>query len=114
FESSPGLVKVHEGEDADLIWTTTEDITPADLYLEFYHTVVVSYNVLLEAMFGSIFTINECHNRCVLLIGTHETGIRIPSITTADARSKYIIFLLGAGQNEDAAIYLYRELHPLL
>ncbi|ELT90510.1 hypothetical protein CAPTEDRAFT_197590 [Capitella teleta] len=109
FESSPGLVKVHEGDDADLIWTTHEDITPADLRRLFYHTS--TGNKLLEVAFGQILTHNECAgDRCVLLNGTHETGIRIPSITRADARSKYIITLSvqGGVQNGDAAIYVYR------
>ncbi|ELT97492.1 hypothetical protein CAPTEDRAFT_221457 [Capitella teleta] len=116
FESSPGLVKVHEGEDVDLIWKTTKDITPANLYRTFYHTSVRGQNNrLLEVAFGKVFTYNECAgHRCVLLNGTHETGIRIPSITTADVRSKYIIYLsIRNGQNgmdEDAAIYVY----PLL
>ncbi|ELT91358.1 hypothetical protein CAPTEDRAFT_201937 [Capitella teleta] len=114
FESTPGLVKVHEGEDADLIWTTHEDITPADLDRTFYHTSIAG-NKLLETIFGQILTHNECAgHRCVLLNGTHQTGIRIPSITTADARSKYIIVMMITGQNGDAAIYVYRELYSLL
>ncbi|ELT86993.1 hypothetical protein CAPTEDRAFT_200751, partial [Capitella teleta] len=112
FVSSPGLVKVHEEDYADLIWTTHEDITPVDLTRKFYHTSVVGENnILLEVLFGSIFPRNECRNRCVLLNGTHASGIRIPSITTADARSKYIITLSvqGGGQNGDAAIYVYQK-----
>ncbi|ELT89288.1 hypothetical protein CAPTEDRAFT_213886 [Capitella teleta] len=112
FESSPGLVKVHEGENADLIWTTTEDITPSDMIRTFYHTYLTGQNnQLLEVIFGSIFTRNECHNRCVLLNGTHKTGVRIPSITTADAKSKYIIFLdvHDGVQNEEGVIYVFRE-----
>ncbi|ELT91361.1 hypothetical protein CAPTEDRAFT_201940 [Capitella teleta] len=117
FESTPGLVKVHEGDDADLIWTTNDDITPADLDRTFYHTNQRNQLMEVKSIFGVIYTYNECAgHRCVLLNGTHETGIRIPGITTADARSKYIITLSvqGGVQNEDAAIYVYRELYYLL
>ncbi|ELT90509.1 hypothetical protein CAPTEDRAFT_197588, partial [Capitella teleta] len=114
FESSPGLVKVHEGDDADLIWTTNEDITPADLDRIFYHTSVHDdNNKLMDVIpsFGRIYTFNECAgHRCVLLNGTHETGIQIPRITTADARSKYIIFMnvQNGALDGDAAIYVYQ------
>ncbi|ELU12294.1 hypothetical protein CAPTEDRAFT_208932 [Capitella teleta] len=116
FESSPGLVKVHEGDDADLIWTTHEDITPAELGRKFFHTLVniIETNKVMDVVttFGVIYTFNECAgHRCVLLNGTHETGIRIPSITTADAKSKYIITLSVQGEvrNEDAVIYVYQK-----
>ncbi|ELU06517.1 hypothetical protein CAPTEDRAFT_211330 [Capitella teleta] len=109
FESTPGLVKVHEGDDADLIWTTREEIYPW-AEPEFFHTSVgFLNNRLVEVIFGFVIIRNECYDRCVLLNGTHSSGIRIPNITTADAKSKYIIVLPYHGQNDDAVIYVYQK-----
>ncbi|ELT87643.1 hypothetical protein CAPTEDRAFT_201578 [Capitella teleta] len=108
FESTPGLVKVHEGDDADLIWVTTEKIEPwTESY--FYHTSESSVNLLVQFIYGHTMLYNECKDRCEYLRETHELGIRISDITTADAKSKYIILFYYYGKNDDAALYVYQN-----
>ncbi|ELT97445.1 hypothetical protein CAPTEDRAFT_193401 [Capitella teleta] len=112
FESSPGFIKVHEGEDADLIWTTRDEIIPWELIQSFFHTTVHNDNILVVVYAGANpSTFHECKDRCEHLRGTHEIGIRIPNVTTADAKSKYIIVLKIdiQGQNGDAVIYIYEK-----
>ncbi|ELU07091.1 hypothetical protein CAPTEDRAFT_206732, partial [Capitella teleta] len=112
IQSTPGLVKVHKGDDVDLIWTTTEEITSAVTH-HFYHTSSVVENRLMIVQNGFTFPLNECLDRgCQHLNGTHTSGIRIPGISTSDAKSKYIINLVGGGinwQNGDAVIYVYEK-----
>ncbi|ELU12363.1 hypothetical protein CAPTEDRAFT_208818 [Capitella teleta] len=116
IQSTPGLVKVHKGDDVDLNWTTAEEITSAVAH-HFYHTSSVVENRLMVVQNGFTFPLNECLDKgCQHLIGTHTSGIRIPGISASDAKSKYIINLQGGGINlqyGDAVIYVYEFRQPV-
>ncbi|ELU13146.1 hypothetical protein CAPTEDRAFT_202587 [Capitella teleta] len=101
------MVKVHEEEDADLIWRTIDVISPSVAHA-FYHTSYDEFHRLMLFENGSYFTYNECEGRCEHLESSRQTGIRIPSIGASDAREKYMINLFAMGSNDNAVIYLFR------
>ncbi|ELU13359.1 hypothetical protein CAPTEDRAFT_186033 [Capitella teleta] len=110
FNSTPGLVKGHEGATVDLIWTTVFRIV-SNADHEFHHTFPLDPYRLLRSVEGSTSTFNECRDRCEYLNGTNISGIRIQNITTADAKPKYICSLrdIHYGQSYDAVIYVYQK-----
>ncbi|ELU13355.1 hypothetical protein CAPTEDRAFT_186029 [Capitella teleta] len=109
FQNTPGLVKVNEQSDAQLMWKTTRPVTSHNITHDFHHTETVYDDLLLKVANGLTFTFFECKDRCQSISGTHYTGITIRNITAADAKSKYIVTLdFGIqAQNDDAGIYVF-------
>jgi hypothetical protein len=82
--TSPGLVKVHPGDDADLRWILTEEVSFHDVY----HTNLASPNILMQQLWpGDPNFLGSCFGRCTSLVESLQSGIRIPNVATTDARS---------------------------
>ncbi|ELU09107.1 hypothetical protein CAPTEDRAFT_204597 [Capitella teleta] len=104
FESSPGLTKVEVGEDVELRWHTTKELT-GDITL--YHTSTGVNNKLYKIIFSTHYKHGRCNDCCEYLNGERESAIKIPNVTRADA-GKYFI-QANNRINDDAVIYVFRE-----
>jgi hypothetical protein len=104
--TSPGLVKAHPGDDADLRWILTEESSVHDVY----HTSFNSGNELMQQFWpGDPYFLGSCAGRCSSLVESLRSGIRIPNVATSDAR-KYILDLpLLAIHDDNAILYILRK-----
>ncbi|ELU18147.1 hypothetical protein CAPTEDRAFT_229391 [Capitella teleta] len=110
FESSPGLIKVEEGEDVELRWHTTVELRGD---ITFYHTSYDDENKLYKIIFSTHYKHGRCNDSCEYLNGERESGIKIPNVRTADA-GKYFI-QANNRINDDAVIYVFQKPNkPLL
>ncbi|ELT90795.1 hypothetical protein CAPTEDRAFT_185360 [Capitella teleta] len=108
YVSTPGLVKVHEGDLVDLIWSTQDEIGSA-IRQTFWQTYTDLDHQLMEVDNGYVHTMHACQDRCEHLSGTFMAGMRIPDITIADAK-RYILLLRGMHDlNNDACIFVYQK-----
>jgi hypothetical protein len=108
FVSWPGLKKAHKADSVDLIWTTDEDIGFAEEQT-IYHTEDNDDYILLKSIFGGTGLSNDCEDRCTALLETRQLGVRIPGVTTQDARKYVAQYKVMVPFNDNAVIYVYRK-----
>jgi hypothetical protein len=87
----------------DLVWNTTEEISPYEVQ-DFHNP-----SFLLEVSGSDELYFGSCINRCVHLSGERQTGIRIHNVTSADA-GKYMVWFNFEGlADSDAILFIFRK-----
>lgn len=102
--SSPGLVKVHEGSTASLVWETDEEIVSASAF----HTSVNVDHQIVAWIFGQAYFTTAYKYRAYSLEQGTAYGFALN--TTLDSDALNYIFSDGNGAiRHNATIYIYSE-----
>lgn len=106
--SSPGLVKVHEGSTAQLLWETDEDAYEF-AYAHAYHTSVTLYTEIVTWFHGETYFSEAYRTRAYSLKQGTSLGFAINNTQFTDALN-YILVADYGEANRNATIYVYSKL----
>lgn len=104
MKSSPGLVRVHVGDTATLIWGTDNDNYGTRLH----HTSDSEENTVAVWTFGSAHFTKAYRNRSYDLHQGTTWGFALNTTIESDALN-YILFFEDGSEYHNATIYIYSE-----